>query len=74
MHPQQTGYVLIMVFFYVENFQENIGDMGYSTKISNLIFFISDKLNEFQIEIMKRGGNKILDGLGEENQTGKLSL
>jgi hypothetical protein len=36
---------------------------GYGTIISNLKFMMLDKLNEFQIEIMKRGGNKKLDKL-----------
>ena len=36
---------------------------GYGSIISNLKFMMLDKLNEFQIEIMKRGGNKKLDKL-----------
>ena len=41
---------------------------GYGTIISDLKFMMLDKLNEFQIEIMKRGGNKKLDKLlGEYN-------
>ena len=41
---------------------------GYGTIISNLKFMMLDKLNEFQIEIMKKGGNKKLDKLlGEYN-------
>ena len=52
---------------------------GYGTIISNLKFMMLDKLNEFQIEIMKRGGNKKLDDLLEEykidkNKTDKLIL
>ena len=52
---------------------------GYGAIISNLKFIMLDKLNEFQIEIMKRGGNKKLDNLLEEykidkNKTDKLIL
>ena len=52
---------------------------GYGAIISNLKFIMLDKLNEFQIEIMKRGGNKKLDDLLEEykidkNKTDKLIL
>ena len=38
---------------------------GYGTIISNLKFIMLDKLNEFQIETMKRGGNKKLNKLLE---------
>ena len=44
---------------------------GYGTIISNLKFIMLDKLNEFQIEIMKRGGNKKLDDLLEEYKIDK---
>ena len=52
---------------------------GYGAIISNLKFIMLDKLNEFQIEIMKRGGNKKLGDLLEEykidkNKTDKLIL
>ena len=36
---------------------------GYGTIISNLKFMMLDKLNEFQIAIMKRGGNDKLNKL-----------
>ena len=36
---------------------------GYGSIISNLKFMMLDKLNGFQIAIMKRGGNKALDKL-----------
>ena len=38
---------------------------GYGAIISNLKFIMLDKLNDFQIELMKRGGNKKLDQLLE---------
>ena len=44
---------------------------GYGAIISNLKFIMLDKLNEFQIEIMKRGGNKKLDNLLEEYKIDK---
>ena len=52
---------------------------GYGAIISNLKFIMLDKLNEFQVEIMKRGGNKLLDNLLNEykidkNQMDKLLL
>ena len=47
---------------------------GYGTIISNLKFMMLDKLNEFQIEIMKRGGNKKLDKLLEEYKVDKKKV
>jgi hypothetical protein len=52
---------------------------GYGAIISNLKFIMLDKLNEFQVELMKRGGNKLLDNLLNEykidkNKTDKLIL
>ena len=44
---------------------------GYGAIISNLKFIMLDKLNEFQIEMMKRGGNKKLDNLLEEYKIDK---
>ena len=44
---------------------------GYGAIISNLKFIMLDKLNEFQIEIMKRGGNKKLENLLEEYKIDK---
>ena len=44
---------------------------SYGAIISNLKFIMLDKLNEFQIEIMKRGGNKKLDNLLEEYKIDK---
>ena len=47
---------------------------GYGTIISNLKFMMLDKLNEFQIEIMKRGGNKKLDKLLIEYNINKKKI
>ncbi len=44
---------------------------GYGAIISNLKFIMLDKLNEFQIEMMKRGGNKKLENLLEEYKIDK---
>ena len=44
---------------------------GYGAIISNLKFIMLDNLNEFQIEMMKRGGNKKLDNLLEEYKIDK---
>ena len=47
---------------------------GYGAIISNLKFIMLDKLNEFQIELMKRGGNKKLDQLLEEYKIDKNKI
>ena len=47
---------------------------GYGTIISNLKFMMLDKLNEFQIELIKRGGNKKLDKLLEEYKIDKNKI
>ena len=47
---------------------------GYGAIISNLKFIMLDKLNEFQIEIMKRGGNKLLDNLLNEYKIDKTQM
>jgi hypothetical protein len=47
---------------------------GYGAIISNLKFIMLDKLNEFQIELMKRGGNKKLDKLLEEYKIDKNKI
>jgi hypothetical protein len=47
---------------------------GYGTIISNLKFIMLDKLNEFQIEIMKRGGNDKLDKLLQEYKVDKKKI
>ena len=47
---------------------------GYGAIISNLKFIMLDKLNEFQIELMKRGGNKKLDRLLEEYKIDKNKI
>ena len=47
---------------------------GYGTIISNLKFMMLDKLNEFQIETMKRGGNKKLNKLLEEYNVNKKKI
>ena len=47
---------------------------GYGTIISNLKFMMLDDLNEFQIEIMKRGGNKKLDKLLEQYNIDKKKI
>ena len=47
---------------------------GYGTIISNLKFMMLDKLNEFQIAIMKRGGNKQLNKLLKEYKVDKNKI
>ena len=47
---------------------------GYGTIISNLKFIMLDKLNEFQIETMKRGGNDKLDKLLQEYKVDKKKI
>ena len=47
---------------------------GYGTIISNLKFIMLDKLNEFQIELMKRGGNKKLEELLKEYNIDKNKI
>lgn len=47
---------------------------GYGAIISNLKFIMLDKLNEFQIELMKRGGNKKLDQLLVEYKIDKNKI
>ena len=47
---------------------------GYGTIISNLKFMMLDKLNEFQIETMKRGGNKKLNKLLAEYNVDKKKI
>jgi hypothetical protein len=47
---------------------------GYGAIISNLKFIMLDKLNEFQIELMKRGGNKKLNQLLEEYKIDKNKI
>ena len=47
---------------------------GYGAIISNLKFIMLDKLNEFQLEIMKRGGNKKLDELLKEYKMDKNKM
>jgi len=47
---------------------------GYGTIISNLKFMMLDKLNEFQIAIMKRGGNNKLNKLLEEYKVDKKKI
>ena len=47
---------------------------GYGTIISNLKFMMLDNLNEFQIEIMKRGGNKKLDQLLKQYNIDKKKI
>ena len=47
---------------------------GYGAIISNLKFIMLDKLNEFQVEIMKRGGNKLLDKLLNEYNIDKNNM
>jgi len=47
---------------------------GYGAIISNLKFIMLDKLNEFEIELMKRGGNKKLDQLLEEYKIDKNKI
>ena len=47
---------------------------GYGTIISNLKFMMLDSLNEFQIEIMKRGGNKKLDLLLQQYNIDKKKI
>ena len=47
---------------------------GYGAIISNLKFIMLDKLNEFQIEIMKIGGNKKLNHLLEEYKIDKNKI
>ena len=47
---------------------------GYGAIISNLKFIMLDKLNEFQLEIMNRGGNKKLDKLLTEYKIDKNSI
>ena len=47
---------------------------GYGTIISNLKFMMLDKLNEFQIAIMKRGGNDKLNKLLKEYNVDKKKI
>ena len=47
---------------------------GYGTIISNLKFMMLDKLNEFQIAIMKRGGNNQLDKLLQNYKVDKKKI
>ena len=47
---------------------------GYGTIISNLKFMMLDKLNEFQIAIMKRGGNNKLNKLLKEYNVDKKKI
>ena len=47
---------------------------GYGTIISNLKFMMLDKLNEFQIAIMKRGGNDKLNKLLKEYHVDKKKI
>ena len=47
---------------------------GYGTIISNLKFMMLDKLNEFQIAIIKRGGNNKLNKLLEEYNVDKKKI
>ena len=47
---------------------------GYGTIISNLKFMMLDKLNEFQIAIMKRGGNSKLNKLLKEYNVDKKKI
>ena len=47
---------------------------GYGTIISNLKFMMLDKLNEFQIAIMNRGGNKQLNKLLKEYKVDKNKI
>ena len=47
---------------------------GYGTIISNLKFMMLDKLNEFQIAIMKRGGNNKLNKLLQEYKVDKKKI
>ena len=47
---------------------------GYGTIISNLKFMMLDKLNEFQIAIMKRGGNDKLNKLIKEYNVDKKKI
>ena len=47
---------------------------GYGAIISNLKFMMLDKLNEFQIATMKRGGNKVLDRLLKQYSIDKKTI
>ena len=47
---------------------------GYGAIISNLKFMMLDKLNEFQIATMKRGGNKVLDKLLKQYSIDKKTI
>ena len=47
---------------------------GYGAIISNLKFMMLDKLTEFQIATMKRGGNKVLDRLLKQYSIDKKTI